>query len=591
MTSTTANEILQEAVKLHREGKLALAMDRYVKVLQGDPRNPDALYYVAVVAVQEGQFREGIRLAERALLLGSRPARIHNLIGQTHVRLDQPTQALASFGRAIDCEADFADAHSNRANLLADLGRNAEALAGFDRALTLKPDLAQDWTNRGAVLDALGRASEALASYDRPIELAPGLAGAHFNRAGVLRDQGRLEEALAGFERAIEINPNFADAYANSGPALRELGRIEEAIERLDRAIAIEPKHVAALAGRGHCLREAGRLGAADADYSRAIELDPKHANAYLGRGLVRLTLSDWERGFRDYEYRASVGEPAYAPLPYPRWTGEITPGFRLLLLAEQGQGDTIQFARFAPLLAARGVHVTLLARPAMRQLLASLDGAAIATSLQEIAADPRPIRWLPLMSVPGIMRLTPATVPADAPYLAAEPERIAAFAPRLPSGGLRIGINWNSGPSREWYCRKRNIPLAAFAPLAALPGVRLVSLQDGAAASDLRLIGFPIEDLGDSLDADGAFIDRAAMMQNLDLVVTCDTSIAHLAGALARPVFTALPFAADWHYGVDREDSPWYPTMRLFRQVRRGEWDEVFARIAEAVAGIPRAT
>ncbi len=194
-------------------------------------------------------------------------------------------------------------------------------------------------------------------------------------------------------------------------------------------------------------------------------------------------------------------------------------------------------------------------------------------------------------MSVPGVLRLTPTTVPADVPYLAAEPGRIATFAARFPSGALRIGINWASGPSLEWYRRKRDIPLAAFASLAALPGTRLVSLQHGEATNDLRQIGFQVENLGEGLDADGAFVDRAAVMQNLDLVVTCDTSIAHLAGALARPVFTALPLAADWRYGVEREDCPWYPTMRLFRQSRHGEWDDVFARIADAAAAMPRAT
>ena len=558
-------------------------------MLQSDPRNADALYYVAVVAVQEGQFDEGIRLAERALLFGSEPARVHNLIGQTCVRLDQPTRALGSFGRAIACDPEFAEAHSNRANLLGDLGRNEEALAGFDRALALRPDSARDWCNRGAILDELGRSGEALASYDRALALEPDLAGAHFNRAGVLRDRARLEEALAGYNRAIAIDAQFADAYAHSGPVLRELGRVEEAIARLDRAIELDPKHVAALSSRGHCLRETGRLAAAEADYSRAIELDPKAANAYVGRGLVRLARGDWERGFRDYEYRAGIAEPAYAPLPYPRWAGEAMPGLRLVLLAEQGLGDMIQFCRFAPILSARGIDVTLLTLPLLQRLFATLAGVTVGTSHQDIVVpDARLVRWLPLMSVPGVLRLTPATVPAQVPYLSADPERVAQWAARLGPDGFRIGINWGSGPSAQWYRRKRNIPLAEFAPLAAIPRVRLISLQQGPATGEISQVTFAdrIETLGD-FDRDGAFIDTAAVMQHLDLVVSCDTSIAHLAGALARPVFAALPVGADWRYLTDRDDSPWYPTMRLFRQDKQNEWGGVLARIAETTAAM----
>jgi tetratricopeptide (TPR) repeat protein len=589
VTPTVADQTLQEALALHRQGKLSLAMDRYTKVLQDDPRHPDALYYVAVVAVQEGQFDDGIRLAERALSFGSRPARVHNLIGQTCVRLDQPTRALGCFGRAIACDPEFAEAHSNRANLLGDLGRRKEALADFDRALALRPNSAPDWCNRGAILDELGRGNEALSSYDRAISLEPELAGAHFNRACVLRDQGRLEEALAGYDRAIAANPRVPDAYAQSGPVLRELGRIDEAVARLDRAVELDPTHVAALTNRAYCLREIGRLAAAEADYSRAIELDPKAANAHVGRGLVRLARGDWERGFRDYEYRASLSEPAYAPLPYPRWTGETTPGLRLVLVAEQDIGHMIQFSRFGPVLSARGVDVTLLIPPPMQGLFASLAGVTIATSHQDITAyDSRSVRWLPLMSLLGVLGLTPATVPASVPYLAADPERFAQWAARLGTDGFRIGINWDSGPSPQWYRRKRNIPLAEFAPLAAIPRVRLISLQQGPAADEIGRVAFAeqVETLGD-FDRDGAFIDTAAVMQHLDLVVTCDASIAHLAGALGRPVFTALPVGADWRCLTDRDDSPWYPTMRLFRQDKQNEWGGVLARIAEATVAM----
>jgi tetratricopeptide (TPR) repeat protein len=517
-------------------GNLRAAMEGYMKVLTSEPNNADALYYVAVVAAQEGQFDESIKLAQRALSFGPPQSRVHNLLGQNYFRLGQAQQALANYDRAIELQPDFADAFGNRANVLSNLGRHEQALAGYDRALALRPGSHEDWTNRGAVLEDLDRFEEALASYDRAIALRSDFAGAHYNRGNTLRELSQIESAAADRAGGQSNHASFD----------------------------------AALAG-----------------YNKAIALNPTFADAFFGRALVHLLRGDWEAGFRDYEHRTRMGQPTFVPLDHPRWQGEPTKDARLVLLTEQGLGDAIFFGRFGPMLAARGFDLTILTRPSMQPLLSTLSGVTIATSADQLAQDPRPIRWLPLMSVAGMLDIRPATVPANVPYLSAQPQRMASWAARLGTAGFKIGINWVSGHSDNLHFLKRNIPLAAFAPLAALPGVRLFSLQKGPAADQILYADFRDRIL--SLDADPSpeadlFLDTAAVMTQLDLVITCDTSVAHLAGALARPVFTALPMVADWRWLLGRDDSPWYPTMRLFRQSARGDWSDVFARIAQAV-------
>ena len=529
----TSAQLLQQGLFHHRQGDLKTAMERYVEVLRTDPQNPDALYYVAVVACQEGQYRQGIELARRAIEFGPPQARVHNLLGQALYREGERLEAVKNFDRAIALDPNFADAHGNRANILLDAGYHDEALKSFDRALALNPTSATDWLNRGSLLQALGRHDEALRSFDKAITCGADVAEAHVNRGNALKDLGHLD--VAG---GLAASPRFDGAMAA---------------------------------------------------YDKALALDPKLAEAHLGRGWLNLLRGDWAAGFPDYEYRSQVGEPAYVPLPQSRWDGAPLKDERLVLVTEQGLGDSIQFCRFAPLLAARGFDVTILTRKAMAPLLSTLQGVTIETDHDKIAQDPRPLRWLPLLSVPGVLGVRLDRVPADVPYLAAEPARVETWRQRLPAG-FKIGINWASGHSDKPQFQRRDIPLAEFAPLAALPGVQLISLQKGKAAMQVGGVPFGLKitrlDADPDPDAD-FFLDTAAIMMSLNLVVTCDTSVTHLAGALGRPVFTALPAVGDWRWLLQRDDTPWYPTMRLFRQDATRQWGPVLTRIAEAVRPI----
>ena len=591
-TPETAADPLQEALALHRQGKHDLAMQRYVAILERDPNNTDALYYIAVLAIQEGQIDEGIKVIGRALEVGKPQARLFNLLGQAHLRKNQDEDALSAFGRAIETDAAFADAYGNRGTLLAELKRLPEALADFDKALALRPDNPTDLCNRAGVLSDLGRLDEALMGFDRALTLMPQLAPAFYNRAEIKMKLGRLNDAVADYDRAIAIFPNMAGAHSNRGLTLKALGRLDDARASIERALAIDPNNVEAIANRGNVSYEQGRLDDAIADYDRALKMRPDFAEANHGRALTSLTQGDWETGFRLYDYRDRLKQPAHPSLPHPRFTGDVVKGERLLLLCEQGLGDMIQFSRFAPLLAKKGADVTVLAPAPMRRLLSSLDGVTVAGVEDAPPVNGHPVRWLPLMSAPGVMGVRPDKVPASAPYLAAEQALIDQWAAWLGSEGLKIGINWGLGSARDWFGRQRDVPLAAFAPLADIPGVRLVSLQQGPPLNQIAgaPFGARIEQPGDDFDTGpDAFADTAALMMSLDLVVTCDTSIAHLAGALGRPVFTALPSVADWRWLQGRDDTPWYPTMKLYRQSAPGDWREPFERITAAVQGMAK--
>jgi tetratricopeptide (TPR) repeat protein len=578
-----------EALALHRRGALAEARAGYERLLAADPGDADALYYLALIAHQQGRLDDCLTLGARALARAPQAARVPHLMGTALVRAGRPAEALPHFDRAIALQADFAAAHSGRAGALADLGRRDEALAAYDAALKLNPDAADDWCNRGNVLADLGRRDDALQSLERAIALDADDPQFHFNRGNVLNDMGRLDDALTSFDRALALDPQMDAALTNSGLVLRDLGRLDEALSRLSRVAALHPDRPESFTHRANTLRQAGRRDEAAADYRRALALDPQSANAHVGLALIELTEGRWAEGFRHYEYREMLASPPFASLPFPRWRGEPLPGARLVLLAEQGLGDTLQFCRFAPLIASRGFEVTLLVRPGLAPLLSTLKDVTIASSVAAIARDPRPTHWLPLMSAPGLLGVTPASVPADVPYLTAEPQRTARWAAQV-GDGFTIGINWASGPSREWYLKKRDIPLAAFAPLAGLPNVRLVSLQKGSAAAEIARVPFGAGIVTPDTDPDperDLFGDTAALMSRLDLIVTCDTSVAHLAGALGRPAFTALPQVADWRWGANGETTPWYPPMRLFRQDLQGDWGGVFARIAQAVRAL----
>jgi tetratricopeptide (TPR) repeat protein len=499
-------------------------------------------------------------------------------------------EAIAALDAALRRNPEFPDALCMGGFILEQSGKREAALEFYRRALSLKVDLPAGWSNAGKLLFELDRFAEALDAFDAALALRPGDADLWNSRSGALRKLGELAASAVAAREALRLRPRFAEAALNLGTALLKQDEIEPALEAFETASAIQPNYGAALNGQGLALRALGRLEEARAAFAAAERLGSREAVG--GRGCLDLTLGDFERGWEGYEARWIAGKSLADAFGarYPKWRSRGARGERVLVMNDHGLGDTIQFCRYLPMMAAAGAEPTFLCPPRLHRLLSVLPGVRL------IAERPTSEDFdaqIAVSSLPRAFATRLDSVPARVPYLAAEPERARRWATRIGAQGFRIGVVWQGNPNPE-ADMARSAPLAAFAPLGALPGVRLISLQVGFSVEQLDALpgGMRVETLGPDLDAGpDAFLDTAAAMSGLDLVVTCDTSIAHLAGALARPTWVALKQDAEWRWLRDREDSPWYPTLRLFRQRRRGEWGDVFAAMAEALADLAPAS
>jgi tetratricopeptide (TPR) repeat protein len=516
--------------------------------LASSPNQPDALHYLGVALAQSGQFQE----------------------------------AVASLSQALIAQPNNAAAHIHYGNALAGLSRHAEALASYERAIALDTTLADAHYNRGVALAELGRHEAALASYEQAIARDPDHAQAHNNLGNLLSDGARYLEALQHYERASEIRTDFIDAWVNRANLLRRLTRYEKALSSSERAIQINPDHPQAHSSRGAVLASLGRYDEALSSYRRAIELKPDLAEGLWNKAIVHLSRGEWGEGWSLYEARwkvKSLGLTQHCA-DLPAWRGqESIQGKVVLLHAEQGYGDTLQFCRYASLVAARGARVILGVPSALQSLMRSLEGVAQVVTQ---GAPPPFDHHCPLLSLPLAFGTELASIPAPRRYLSADPGARARWGARLgPRTGPRIGLVW-SGSATHTNDLNRSIALESVLPLTQY-GAQFVSLQ-----KEIRGLDAPafarapnIRRFGDELID---FADAAALVSELDLVISVDTSIAHLAGALGKPVWILLPYVADWRWLQEREDSPWYPSARLFRQPAARDWGSVIERLALAL-------
>ena len=560
------------------------ALESYEQALAIRPDYAEALNNRAVTFQELKRFDEALESYQRALAIRPDYAEAHNNRGNTLQELKRFDEALESYEQALAIRPDYAEALNNRAVTFQELKRFDEALESFERALAIRPDYAEAHNNRGNTLQELKRFDEALESYQRALEIRPNYAEAHNNRGNTLQELKRFDEALESFERALAIRPDYAEALNNRGNTLQKLGRFDEALEGYERAVAIRADYAEAFNNRGNALQELVRFDEALESYERALAIRPDYAACHVNRAFLLLQTGRFAEGWQGYEWRRKIDDGTARPLSGPEWTGGDTNARRLLFYFEQGLGDTIQFSRFACSVAARGGEVLLEVQPSLGGLLGSLEGVKV---IRNGATLPEHDAELPLMSLPHVLGATLETIPRDVPYLFAEPARVEAWAKRLPAGQFRVGIVWQ-GKSTADVDIGRSIPLRSFAPLCRIPGLTLISLQKYDGAEQLAHLppGMTVETLGAEFDAGSdAFVDCAAVMMNLDLVISSDTAAAHLAGALGRPVWIVLKHVPDWRWMMDREDTPWYPTARLFRQARRDDWDEVFERIAGELA------
>lgn len=500
-----------------------------------------------------------------------------------HHRAGALDRAEAAYVRIVRSEPGNVNAWYLLATLHTQRGRTEQAVACYRRVVGLDPRHVAGLNNLGVALASRGDVAEAERCFRASLAVEPENAEVLNNLGHALGRLGQLTEAVASLERAVALKPDYADAYENLGLAFVGAGRLVDAVAALRQGARLKPDDAGIRYRIGSALTVLGLPQEALPWFDEAVRIAPDAPEARLDRALALLMTGDYERGWEEYEWRwkiPGVTRPAFAQ---PAWDGSDPAGRTVLLYAEQGFGDTLQFVRYAAAVSARGARVVAQVQPRLVRVLRRARGVDVVVGDDEPA--PEFDLHAALGSLPRIFGTTVESVPADVPYLTADPSLCAHWRRELGSlDGLRVGIAWGGNP-RHPDASKRSIPLERFAPLARVPGVTLVSLQKGAGAEEIHRVAFPVVDLGPRLDTDhGPFMDTAAVMTALDLVVACNSAVSHLAGALGVRVWAALPAVADPRYLMHRDDSPWYPTMRLFRQPLPGAWDPVFERMGAAL-------
>lgn len=553
--------MLRQAVALQQNGAFAEAEELYREILELKPRHFDALQLLGALALQAGRLQEGVELLRKALAVNAKQAPIHSNLAYALNALQRFDEALASAERALALQPKFPDALNNRGNAQAGLNRPLDALASFDRAIALMPDFAQAWNNRACVLRDLGRPADALASCDHALALQPAYPDAWSNRGNAFSDLNQPEEAERSYRRALELAPAFADAWNNLGLAQIDLNQHAQALSSYERALAANPAAAETHWNESLCLLQMGRL----------------------------------EAGWQKYEWRweRSRIKASRRVFAQPLWLGDFSiDGRTILLHAEQGLGDTLQFCRYAALVSKLGAKVVLEVPPELMRLMSTLDG--VDQLIEAGEALPPFDCHCPLLSLPLAFKTDLGSIPSATPYLYAHAEAARQWRDRIHAQAdtyLKVGLVW-AGGNRPHVAElrkndaRRSIAFERLAPILDVPNVQFFSLQKGPAAQQLKSgeWGGRIVDYTEELDD---FADTAALVANLDLVISVDTSTAHLAGALDRPVWILNRFDTCWRWMLERTDTPWYPGARLFRQPALGDWDSVMQAARDALAAL----
>lgn len=573
----TVDELFAEAQKLHQAQRFAEAEGLYRRVIQGDTNHAGGWHHLGMVCLAQNKLSEAADGFMCALALS--PANVDSLthLGIVLARQNKLDEAVAKFRQAIELRPQYAKAHNNLGVALTQMGKREEGLACYQEAAKLQPDYAEAHYNLAVGLAERRQFDEAISSYRRALALRPDYVDVLSNLGLLLVNERRPEEGIACLQQAVRLAPDNPELHNNLCLALADVGRFEEAITASEAALRLRPLDAKTHMNRGNALASLARIDAALAAYDMALCLQPDYVNVVWNRSLSLLARGDFERGWAEYENRWKKPETKGRVLPKPRWDGATLEGKTILLWCEQGLGDTIQFVRYASSLKKRGATVWLECPEKMTSLLSTVPG------VDRVLAEGNPLppefdMHAPLMSLPFLCGTKLSEVPADTPYLSVDASLLEPWRKELAvSSALKIGIAWQGNPKHRWDLH-RSIPLHWFRLLATLPKVELYSLQKGPGTEQIVIARFPVVDLGNRLDeTTGAFQETAAVMQALDLVITCDSALAHLAGALGLKVWVVLSTLADWRWMQDCEDTPWYPTMRLFRQSELGKWRPVF--------------
>lgn len=577
-----ATDSFAAAWALYTQGQLVQAERAFSQLVHAHPAWGEALHMHGVCLLQLKQHGPALLALQAAAQHLPQDPSVHSNLGLVLRALQRHEESLAAYDQALQRKPDFAQAWANRGNALRDMRRGEEAMASYQKALECQPQYAQALHGLGLACGDVGRWPESLAAFDAALALKPDYAVALMDRGNTLRELERVPEALQSYERALQLNPQYAQAWSNRGVVLKRLGRLEEAAASYERAIALDAGFVDAMVNYATLLKDMMRLPAAVAMNQRALAMDADNSGAHLNLAICYLVSGAWREGWTHYEWRWKTEQlkDGARNFTQPQWRGESLQGLTILLHAEQGLGDTLQFCRFAQMLAARGARVLLEVQAPLLGLLAALPG------VHGLLARGQPLPAFdvhcPLLSLPLALGLTLENLPPAQAYLRADAQAIPLWLQRVgPRGALRVGVVWSGRPEHK-NDHNRSIALAEFARIFR-PEQRYHCLQKEFRPVDAQALATR----GDVTVWDSglqSFADTAALIATMDLVVSVDTSVAHLAAAMGKPVWLLLPFSPDWRWVVGRDDSPWYPHMRLFRQTDTGQWAPVLEQIHQAL-------
>jgi Tfp pilus assembly protein PilF len=575
---------------LRQLGEVDAAIAAYDRALAIKADFLEVFYNRGTLLHQTNQLRAALESFDSALTINPSLVQAHCRRADILREMGRPQDAEASYGRAIALMPGNADAHAGRGVALMALGRPRDALTSFDAAIELRPDLARLHSNRAGAQAELALVSEARASHEHAVRLDPRDAALHFNQGAFLSDRKEWQQAARSYQAAVQLKPDYADAHCNLGLCQQEMGQADGAIDSYTRALEINPQLATAFNNRGNLFRSRKQFREALHDYRQALALEPGSSDAHYNMGQLALLQGDLAAGWPDYEWRERI-EAARAfsrRLPQPRWSGESSlHGKRIFLYAEQGLGDTIQFCRYASLVAAHGAHVILEVQPGLGELLAGLDGVA---ELQVAGSVVPPADYqCALMSLPGAFKTTLETIPCRVPYLHANPKQLQQHQEMLgPHTRPRIGLVWSGNPHHS-NDRARSLTLRQM--IAHLPReFDYFCLQNEIRDADRETLRSSREIMIRELPLK-SFLDTAALIASLDLVISVDTSVAHLSGAMGQRTWILIPYLPDWRWMLDRTDSPWYPTATLYRQLVVHDWDGVISVVSKDLGALSTIT
>ena len=620
----TVTETIENAAQHHQNGHLQQAEQMYRLILQSNPDNPVALHSLGVIAHQKGNHDAAVELISKAIANNPQIPQFHNTLGLIFEVLGKYEEAFAAYQQAVSVKPDYAEAYHNMAVALQSQSQYAAAVEKCEQAVSIKPDYAEAYNTMGfslekqeqyteavenykkaiqfksdfveaynhlgVVLNAQNRSAEAILNYKQALRLDPNYAEVYNNLGIALKDQEQFAEAIANFEQAIRLEPDFAEAYYNLANSLRDEAQSNGAIENYRQAVQLKPDFAEAYNHLGSVLNAKGKYAKviendkAIENYRRALQIKPDCAEAHWNLSIALLRIGRFTEGWKEYEWRLNPSlKVTVYPHSYetPRWDGSCFKGKRLIVHCEQGLGDTLHFVRYLPMVKARGGTVILEVRKPLYRLLQSFPGI---DELVEASFDNKPaIKFdyhVSLMDLPKIFETTLETIPAEVPYIHACPTKSEYWRKKLTGADFKVGVVWAGSPTHG-NDRYRSCTLKHFAPLTEVDGVRLYGLQKGEAAAQAEELAdeMAITNIGTEFED---FTDTAAAIENLDMVISVDTSVLHLAGAMGKPAWALLPFSPDWRWMLDRQDSPWYPTMKLFRQKKWGQWEPVVQDVAK---------